>query len=902
MQRVIYGVQTDSKAEKRLGGKKMKLQKTKATAITLILMLTSIAFTVALQPANAVGESPSNPIISNWNTYLFCMVAPNPVGVGQTVLVNIQLDKTSPTATAFNRGDLFDGFTATITKPDGTVETKGPYKSWPTSGTFFYYTPNSVGEYTFQAHFPGQWINGSYLMKSAMFSVTWSNMSFGPPPPLTYETLYCKPSDSAAIKVTVQQEQIAHIPNNPLPTDYWTRPINAENKGWSEVADDWLMQSYDKPGRMFTAGNAFSPYASAPNSAHLLWNRPIEIGGLAGGVRGDSAYYTGLSYEQFYTPIIIQGQIIYQDHGPTGTTTYGSRCLDLYTGKELWYMNNTNINFAQVLEIDTPNEHGPLPYLWNTGTGGGFFAAPSTTWYMYDAFSADDDEVPRLVLTVANVTTGTTRFGPNGEILNFALSGAGANQRLICWNSTRAIYRPGSIDVWSPSGTFDGRVGIEFNVSAPTTATGTLTISDVNVKEGLLLASITDSNVYPRVMVDSVYRIPKQDSSGQYPTTANALWIQNRTNIESVTTFTTFIQDGVYARFQGSLLTVYCYDALTGSQKWEVGPITENGWAYFTYLCANAYGKIYLSGYDGHVRAYNHADGSLAWDYYFGDAGYENAYGTWPTYNGFTIADGKIFIANDEHSSDSVLWRGGRLWAIDTTTGAGVWNLSGWLRNTAVADGYLTSYNCLDGQVYVIGKGPSKTTVTASPKIIPKGTAVMIEGTVMDQSPGQPDTPCISDESQAAWMEYLHMQKQIPGDATGVPVKLTAIAPNGNSVDIGTATSDMAGNFGLMWTPNSEGQYQIMATFEGTDSYGSSYATTYLGVGAAAPSPSATSPPTTQPPPTTPPATETPTPTPSPTTAPPPGGIPIEQVYLITAAIVVIAAVAAAAVILRRRK
>jgi hypothetical protein len=717
-------------------------------------------------------------------------------------------------------------------------------------------------------------------------------MSFGPPTPLTYENRYFAPSDSAVVSLTVQAEQVGGIANNPLPTGYWTTPINAENKGWNVVADNWLMPSYDHPGRAFTAGNAFSPYTSAPDSQHVLWKTPVVIGGLAGGPFGDKSYYTGLAYEQFYTPIIIQGQIIYTDHGPTGTSAFGTRALDLYTGKQLWYLANITFAFAQVLEIDNPNEHGTLPYLWSTSGWG------SGRWTMWDAFSANTGQPPRMLLTVANVTSGTTRFGPNGELLNFALSGTGANQRLLCWNSTKAIYRPGSIDVWSPSygGTFDGSVGMEFNVSAPTTVNAALSVSDINVKEGYLLASYTDNSIYPRITIDTAYKLPGK-VSGSYPTTVSALWTQNRT-IEATLLFTTFIQDGVYARFLGSTLMLYCYDIKTGAEKWATGPITNNGWAYFTYLVANAYGKIYTTGYDGHVRAFNVADGSAAWDYDFGNAGLETAYGTWPTYNGFSIADGKVFISADEHSPDSILWRGGKTYAIEAATGANVWNISGWLRNTAISNGYLTSINNLDGLAYGIGKGPSKTTVSGPQAGVQVGAPIMITGTVTDQSPGSPDTPAISDADMGAWMEYLHMQKPMPTNAKGVDVIISVVDPTGKSTILGTATSDIGGTFGYAWTPTAAGTYQIMATFAGTASYGDSYATAYI-VAGNAPSPQAATP---TPPPTTAPPTATPTPTPSPSTPENPTGGPDTALYVGIAAVIIIAVIAAVALILRRRK
>ena len=69
---------------------------------------------------------------------------------------------------------------------------------------------------------------------------------------------------------------------------------------------------------------------------------------------------------------------------------------------------------------------------------------------------------------------------------------------------------------------------------------------------------------------------------------------------------------------------------------------------------------------------------------------------------------------------------------------------------------------------------------------------------------------------------------------TGVPVTLTAIDENSNVIDIGTTTSNgYYGNFGYTWTPPNEGQYTVMASFAGDDSYGSSTAATTISVGPA---------------------------------------------------------------------
>jgi hypothetical protein len=118
---------------------------------------------------------------------------------------------------------------------------------------------------------------------------------------------------------------------------------------------------------------------------------------------------------------------------------------------------------------------------------------------------------------------------------------------------------------------------------------------------------------------------------------------------------------------------------------------------------------------------------------------------------------------------------------------------------------------------------------------------------VTDQSPGQTclgtpaaGTPAISDDSMTQWMEYLYMQQPMPTNATGVKVKLETLDPNGNFYEIGTTTSDASGNYAYSFTPNVPGKYTIIATFEGSNSYFSSYAETAINVAEA---PTATAPP-----------------------------------------------------------
>ena len=80
-------------------------------------------------------------------------------------------------------------------------------------------------------------------------------------------------------------------------------------------------------------------------------------------------------------------------------------------------------------------------------------------------------------------------------------------------------------------------------------------------------------------------------------------------------------------------------------------------------------------------------------------------------------------------------------------------------------------------------------------------------------------------------MEYLYQQQPIPTNAKGVEVTLDAIDSNGNWIPIDRVTSDMSGFYSCMWTPEHEGKYTVIATFEGSKSYWASYAETAIGVG-----------------------------------------------------------------------
>jgi outer membrane protein assembly factor BamB len=280
------------------------------------------------------------------------------------------------------------------------------------------------------------------------------------------------------------------------------------------------------------------------------------------------------------------------------------------------------------------------------------------------------------------------------------------------------------------------------------------------------------------------------------------------------------------------------FDEHTGKLLWTTNTTEGAGYPwgeFWGYVQASAYGLFYGCGYTG-IIAFNETTGAIVWHFTGPTApAFEEPYtygneSVYPFTSSPIVADGKIYIENNEHTPTAPYARGWGTYCVNATTGDLIWKVDNSMTVGAMSDGYTTEANSYDGSMYVFGKGQSTTTVSAPQTQITSGQNIIISGTVMDPSAAQPNTPCISEASMGAWMSYLHLQSQIPGNVTGVPVSIDAIDPNGNPVHIGDATSDMSGTFAYTWTPQMAGNYQITATFMGSNSYGSSWAETHANV------------------------------------------------------------------------
>jgi hypothetical protein len=839
--------------------------KTTATTIALFLVLT-IAASLALPMANAHTPAWTVP---TWN---YVAVTNSVIGVNQELTIVFWLNAYPPTANGAY-GDRWT-FTVEVTKPDGSKDTLGPFTSDPVGTGWASYTPTQVGNYSVVAKF------AEHKITNTPTPPDWSPYSFGADS--IGDTYQASTSDPAYF--IAQEQAIQPWSEPPLPTNsYWTVPVNSANRGWSSIVGNWLGGAAQINGP--TTNFAYGP---GPESAHVLWTKQAWAGGLMDARFGDIGYQTEHYDGLAFNPIIIDGKIFYN---AIASPWEGWYCVDLYTGETEYYHNTTGpvtgitfggfdysggitgeqLSFGQIYDYESPNQHGGYPYLWSQND-----PTSPDTWMLFDAVTGNYickiNNVPSSMGFFGPGTWGTAVYGKDGSILRYNIVGtpnpnpflpAGPPFRLQVWNTSRALWiRPFSSNtywMWRTylNRTYDGNNGYSLNVSLPWsssagsiatvregeyviggtagknngtyTSPGTLwALSLKTGQEGTLLWNITytpPATAIPDVVSGGIFAGGLMSG----PVTAVAFGSNSKISPE----------DGVFLFNEPMTRRWWGYSLATGQQLW--GPSEpESPWNFYG-MNNNIYKGMLLS-YGGGMSgtdliAYDIKTGKVLWKYTPEQVGFESPYGNYPLMLA-AIADGKIYVFSTEHSPTQPLWRGSYVRCINASNGVELWKLLDWhgtYSGGSISNGYFLSLNYYDNKIYCIGKGPSATTVTASPEISVYGNSVLIKGTVTDQSPGAKGTPAIADESMQAWMEYLYMQQGIPGNATGVEVTLDTVDPNGNFVHIGTATSDMSGTFSYMWKPEVPGKYTVIATFVGSKSYGSSYAETAIGVDEAPP-------------------------------------------------------------------
>jgi len=816
----------------------MKLAKNRTTATTIAILL---ALTVAASLALPVAKAHDPP----WTVDAWCYagVTPRTIGVNQEALIVFWINWVPPTVGTDSRyGDRWI-FYVNITAPDGSTETLGPFKSDPVGGSWATFTPTQVGTYTIVAHMPAYKIVGLPSATGVPISNAAINDTYGP---ATSEPVY----------LTVQENPIQAWQETPLPTQYWTRPINAANRDWSVLAGNWLggaAQSVAPGASSYTVGGFFAitePYAHGPGpeSAHIMWTKPYYAGGIMdewfGNTGYETSHYQGINLGN---PIIIQGKLIVPYRNTAHTTT-GWWVLDLYTGETLSFENTTTIPaFGQIYNYESPNQHGGFPYLWRTSgvtlPSGDISVSGTQTWEMIDGYTLE------TVTKIANVSAGGTAvYGKDGSILRYNFAGSGANKRLLVWNSSATPtllqgttgtnfwqWRPARLTV------HDGSKGFSLNVSVPDVQGSIQAVRE----DEYVIGGVAGKNNGTYVQQGHLWALSlKRGQEGTLlwnVTFTPPLSVSDIVAGSGLTSYGVSMgivdpEDGVFFFEHRLTLQRWAYSLETGKQIWGPSPPEEA--FHFYGMSETIYeGKLFSYGYGGAIRTYNVTTGEILWTYNATTVGFESPYGGLYPIGIACIADGKLYCVSSEHSPTQPLWRGPNLRCLDAEPGEELWKVLFWGArmsptepNVYLADGRLIGLNYYDMQLYCFGQGPSATTVSASPEVSVHGNSVLVKGTVTDQTPAAKGTPAISDEDLGAWMEYLYMQQAMPTNAAGVEVSLDALDPNGNFVHVDTVTSDMTGNYGTAFIPEVPGLYTIIATFAGSKSYYGSYAETFINV------------------------------------------------------------------------
>jgi hypothetical protein len=778
---------------------------------------TAIAISLILAFAISIVALPSVTAQSTRETYAFISGTPNPAGVGQPVLLHVGI---SHQLQQQRMG--WEGLTVTVTKPNGDTETLGPIRTDATGGTGYVYIPDQVGNYTLQTHFPEQ--------------VTTADKYATDIPAGTV----MQASDSEKITLVVQEEHTPNYPSVPLPTEYWTRPINGQNWAWSSISGNWLT-----PQSLFYTPSC--PDNNAPESAHILWAKPLNEGGLPGGnltnANGQPVQYEeGAAYEgKFRGSVIISGILYYNQFGVAGGSGGGALeqgivAVDLHTGQQLWVLNNTRLAFGQVFYWDSYNMHGVFSYLWET---------VGSQWNAYDPLTG------AWVYSMTNVPSGTQVYGPKGEIYRYNVNTA--HDWMTLWNSSRVGSSEGSWGRSVVGKTLDASRGIEWNITIPDGLPGSA--------QAIILGDRVFGGAVSNTEVDSWAFSLKPGQEGQLlynhswaaPSDWAAGGISVRLNSVS-------LDDGVFIVTTKETRQHWGFSTTSGEKLW--GPTEPQNYLDMYQDCnGQIVDHIFLSGtMSGILSCYNVSTGELMWTHATSDVYNEMTWSNnYPRRNpAMFVSDGKVYTASYEHSPINPLARGTPIECLNETTGELIWSLplyEGSYYNTAlIGDSIIATFNGYDNRIYALGKGPSTTTVEAPMNGIKVGDSITIQGTVTDISPGTQEyaltarfpngVPAVSDASQTGWMQYLYYQFPRPSNATGVEVTLSVIDANNNYRDIGTTTSDADGFFSYAWQPDIPGKYTVIATFGGSNAYYPSHAETAF---FADPAPEATAAPTPSP-------------------------------------------------------
>jgi outer membrane protein assembly factor BamB len=742
---------------------------------------------------------------------------PDPIGVGQPLLVNMW------TAPNTHGGRQHSEYDIVFTKPDGTTDTVKTKSFLGDATAFINYVVDQVGTWQIKFVFPGDYFAaGNYTTPIGTFVGVGVTNNF-------LQSCYYSPSSDGPYNFTVQSEIVYSWPPAPLPTDYWTRPINLMNREWGAVSG-WYPATGQYGGvdpynnwpadtNLYMSNYNYIPYVQGPNSAHILRTR---LDSFASGIIGGPLGQYSVS-GRGNTPDVIYSGNCYNTLTEyfNGVATSVWVCSDLRTGEVFWEQTlPSGVSAPTWVVFQNPGPASEVAYATQSSSENIFLAniVSGRLIYRNPATGAVSQNV-----SISPITSATLYKISDWPYFLSLQNLGGGKYNLLNWTVFGTVTR--SVNYGNP------QLQIMNNISWPL---GNSLGDDLDYEAGYAVRLLTEDTSNATGIVTNQRIVVVSLTTGAV--------VQNfTTNIDTQH----FQSASSLCVDHGKLAVdftdghVHCWDCATGRELWT-SEIASWPWSTFYEYGVSSYGGNYIIGTYGGILALDWDTGKVVWEYRSKvPANFESPYqGYNPFFTSVMEADGKVYGYSSEHTPSQPIVRSWGVHCVNATTGEEIWALMGAGSLGAIADGYLTTSSA-DGYMYVIGRGPSATTVTVSPKATAVNDTVLIEGTVLDQSPAQPGTPCVSKESMATTMNYLHMQQPVNGiwhneTITGVPVNLLAMASDGTYTDLGTVTSNgYYGTFSLAWTPTKQDTYTIIATFAADDSYGSSSAATSVTVGPA---------------------------------------------------------------------
>jgi hypothetical protein len=284
-----------------------------------------------------------------------------------------------------------------IEAPNGTVIDIGPMSSFTEGTMWFEFAPDVVGDWSIYFNYPGSDLHDACTSPTSYF--------------------------------TVQEEPIPSWPPAELPTDYWTRPINSDNREWYQISGDWLQIGYD------ASKAGCNPYSLGPETSHVIWTYETALGGLTGGAYGSESFgYGGMG-----NPKWIMAGLAYMDR------VDGLHCIDVKTGETMWIKK---ITIDDIMH-GNPEQGGRAPELIKLGD----------TLRKYDALTGElVKEVPGMSGTYVEPYVYSTQV-VNGQ------------RYLIKWDAQESVT--GALNPI----TADFQTRVVYNVTWPLTGTSLTSIS-----------------------------------------------------------------------------------------------------------------------------------------------------------------------------------------------------------------------------------------------------------------------------------------------------------------------------------------------------------------------------------------------------------------------------------------